>query len=244
MIFLTECPVGCLKCYFRKDSDSVPACYASQCAKNKGFNDEFGTCFDCTFGCEYCQKMSGGNICHKCALGFAPKYNSKNQIESCASCSSLEGCSYCEFIDSKLVCLRSPCASKALSSNNKKFSFSNKDCSTSCPTDVSCASGSVNDENDICYCRSCPEGSLVIQNGPNAGVCKSCGVNCDLCVLTSNKEDVECKTCKGARQWITVFRGSSYVKGCYGTVKYLKKYFLKANFFYAILRLHESTTPL
>ncbi|CAD5122338.1 DgyrCDS10779 [Dimorphilus gyrociliatus] len=214
-----ECPNGCLKCYFKTNDSPTPICYASKCAKFKGFDDETGSCFDCLFGCEYCRKTASNNICQKCSIGYASKYNSKNQIESCVSCSSLEGCAHCEIIDNNLKCLRSPCASKSVNGNNKKFSFSSMDCSGNCPSDSSCNADSIVDENDICYCRSCPAGALVIQAGINAGVCKSCGVYCQRCELTTNKEDVVCKTCVGARQWISVQIGASFVKGCYDCTK-------------------------
>jgi len=33
--------------------------------------------------------------------------------------------------------------------------------------------------------------------------------------LTTNKEDVECKTCKGAKQWVLIEAGGPAAKGCY-----------------------------
>ncbi|CAD5126731.1 DgyrCDS14787 [Dimorphilus gyrociliatus] len=126
------------------------------------------------------------------------------------SCSILN-CDYCEVIGDKVECLRSPCASKASSVNNKKFSFSSKTCAASCPSDLSCATKKVNDENEACFCRSCP----VILAGANAGVCKSCGTDCEDCQLSADKMDVECKTCKGSKQWVSIEVSSSLTKGCY-----------------------------
>lgn len=114
------------------------------------------------------------------------------------------------------MCLRSGCASK-LSGTNKKFTFSTKDCSENCPSNGECAPGMVHDENEICYCRSCPSGSAVILSGPNSGMCKSCGADCETCGLNSSKENIECKTCKGGRQWVKIMTDpQTTVIGCYG----------------------------
>ncbi|CAD5111529.1 DgyrCDS832 [Dimorphilus gyrociliatus] len=209
------CPDKCFKCYFT-DETLQPICYASKCSIKHGFDDATGTCFACPSGCDYCKRTLKGDICQKCSEKHAPKYTSDNTIESCEWC-SIWDCDYCEVLDGSVKCRRSPCASKEVSSANKKFSFTNNDCSGNCPIDSSCDSGKINDENEICYCRSCPAGSAVILVGSNAGVCKSCGPDCEKCELNSVKNDVECKTCKGVKQWLTVEVGPQAVsvKGCF-----------------------------
>jgi len=99
--------------------------------------------------------------------------------------------------------------------SDKKFSFSSKTCSASCPSDSECASGFINDENEACYCRSCPAGKVVIEAGANVGICKGCGTDCESCVLTSDKTDVECKTCASHKQWVSIEVSGSMKKGCY-----------------------------
>lgn len=138
---------------------------------------------------------------------------------------SVANCDYCQVVGSEVKCRRSACASKS-SGTNKKFSFSAKDCSGSCPSNGECATGMVHDENEICYCRDCPSGSAVILSGASVGMCKSCGVDCEVCGLNTAKDDVECKTCKSGKQWVSVETGSpaAVVKGCYGKQKYLIKY--------------------
>lgn len=217
-----------MKCYFKSTSDSTPVCYASKCAKGYGFDDAAGTCFACSAGCDYCKKTSTGNECQKCSDKYAPKYNTgQTKIESCMSCASLNDCEYCEVVGDAVKCRRSGCAS-GVTGTNKKFSFTSKDCSGNCPSSGACSSSSkVHDENELCYCRDCPAGSAVILAGSNAGMCKSCGPNCENCELTTNKEDVECKTCKGTRQWITVETApSTLTKGCYGKVRIVNNSFL------------------
>ncbi|CAD5111530.1 DgyrCDS833 [Dimorphilus gyrociliatus] len=215
-VFVT-CPSNCLKCYFKITSSSTPVCYASKCAKGFGFDDTTGTCFPCQTGCDYCKKASTSSICQKCSEKYAPKFvTGTSNIETCISCSSLSNCDHCEVIGNDVKCRRSPCASKS-TGTNKKFSFSSSTCATACPADSSCPSADVHDENEICYCRNCPSGSVTVTAGANAGVCKSCGIDCEECVLSANKEDVECRTCKGSKQWVTVETGSpaAIVRGCY-----------------------------
>ncbi|CAD5126277.1 DgyrCDS14434 [Dimorphilus gyrociliatus] len=209
------CPGNCLKCYFKSSSASSPICYASKCQKGFAFDDDTGSCVSCPSGCDYCKKRGSILTCLKCSEKYAPKYNANSgAIDSCMSC-SISNCDYCEVIGDKVECRRSPCASKAVNSNNKKFSFSSKTCATSCPTDSMCAAKKVNDENEACFCRSCPSGSVVILAGINAGVCKNCGTDCEDCQLTADKRDVECKTCKGSKQFVSVEVGGSMIKGCY-----------------------------
>ncbi|CAD5111533.1 DgyrCDS836 [Dimorphilus gyrociliatus] len=209
------CPGNCLKCYFKSSSASSPICYASKCQNGFAFDDDTGNCVSCPSGCDYCKKRGSTITCLKCSAKYAPKYNANSgAIDSCMSC-TISNCDYCEVIGDKVECLRSPCASKATNSNNKKFSFSSKTCATSCPTDSMCATKKVNDENEACFCRSCPAGSAVILAGANAGVCKSCGTDCEDCGLSTDKMDVECKTCKGSKQWVSIEVSSNVVKGCY-----------------------------
>ncbi|CAD5111539.1 DgyrCDS842 [Dimorphilus gyrociliatus] len=209
------CPGNCLKCYFKSSSASSPICYASKCQNGFAFDDDTGNCVSCPSGCDYCKKRGSTITCLKCSAKYAPKYNANSgAIDSCMSC-TISNCDYCEVIGDKVECLRSPCASKATNSNNKKFSFSNKTCATSCPTDSMCATKKVNDENEACFCRSCPAGSAVILAGANAGVCKTCGTDCEDCQLSADKMDVECKTCKGSKQWVSIEVSSNVVKGCY-----------------------------
>ncbi|CAD5111540.1 DgyrCDS843 [Dimorphilus gyrociliatus] len=210
------CPENCLKCYFKTDQSSSPICYPSKCNIKYGFDDSTSTCFSCPSGCDYCKKVSTGNICLKCSFGYAPKYNvGSSTIESCKSCSAVNNCDYCEVINNIVKCLRSPCASKS-SGQNRKFSFNTKQCSDSCPSDSGCKTQqSIVDEGDYCYCRDCPLGSAVILSGQNSGVCKSCGIDCIDCQLTADKTDVQCKTCRGTKQYIAVFDGSNTIFGCY-----------------------------
>lgn len=205
-----------MKCH-TKNNDDKTVCYASKCAIKHGFDDTKGECFSCPDGCDYCKKTSNGIVCQKCSEKFAPKYSNNNVIETCESC-SIWDCDFCEVISGSVKCRRSPCASKQSNSSNRKFSFARNDCSGTCPSDLQCAPGMINDENQVCFCRSCPAGSAVILKGLNAGVCKSCGPDCEKCELTSANDDVECKTCKGAKQWIIVETGSpaTSVQGCFG----------------------------
>lgn len=212
--FYVACPNNCEKCYFKSSSASAPICYASRCAKGNTFDDVTGNCVGCPTGCDYCKKRSSGSVCLKCSEKYAPKYSSADVIEFCIPC-SVQNCDYCEVIGNSVQCLRSPCASKK-SGTNKKFSFTSKQCATDCPNDSECDSGFVNDETEACYCRSCPAGKVIIEAGSDIGVCKGCGDDCENCVLTNDKTNVECKTCAGSKQWITVEVGGSPKKGCYG----------------------------
>lgn len=206
-----------MKCYFKSSSDSEPICYASKSAREFGFDDSAGICFSCAAGCDYCKKTTNGSVCQKYSAKYAPKMDSTEKvIESCLSC-SLANCDHCQVVGNKVECRRSACASKLLGTN-RNFSFTSKDCAGSCPPNGECANGMVIDENDICYCRNCPAGSVVILSGANAGMCKGCGADCEVCELNSSKDDVECKTCKAGKQWVSVETGSPavVVKGCYG----------------------------
>ncbi|CAD5111534.1 DgyrCDS837 [Dimorphilus gyrociliatus] len=209
------CPDNCLKCYFVSSLASLPICYASKCAQGFAYDDESGNCFACPSGCDYCKKRSTGYTCLKCKANYAPKYKSGSTviIESCMPC-SIANCDYCEVIGSNVQCLRSPCASKRNSAANKKFSFTTQTCSTACPVDTLCDEYMQNDENEACFCRSCA-GGAVIQAGANAGLCKSCGVDCSDCGLNSDKTDVLCKTCTGTKIWIAINIGDVPTPGCY-----------------------------
>lgn len=233
----TACPNNCNKCKFGPDKITV-VCFPSKCAQNFGFDDVLGSCFFCGDGCRYCKKTTFGPKCIKCSSTHAPKLDENSNIENCLSCSSIENCDICEVIEGKVQCKRSGCASKSIGTN-KKFSFLHNDCSESCPTDTGCASQSnIHDENELCYCRNCPVNAHVLLTGPNAGVCKNCADNCELCELNEAKDDVICKSCKGNRQWVTVEVGSpvKLVQGCFGMIIFKKKFaeFLRCQFFYQI----------
>ncbi|CAD5114104.1 DgyrCDS3250 [Dimorphilus gyrociliatus] len=209
------CPQNCDKCYFPTANSDFPVCYPSKCQRTFGFDDLTGFCFPCQSGCDLCKKTGVSSTCLKCSKGYAPEYKSgTSDITLCRSCSSISNCDYCEVILGEVKCLRSPCSVKE-NSLNKKFSFTTQACSLSCPSDSSCNSKSIVDEGGICYCRSCPKGSQVILDGPNSGVCKSCGSDCIECVLNSERTDVECVTCSTAKQWLTVNIAGVEVKGCY-----------------------------
>lgn len=94
--------------------------------------------------------------------------------------------------------------------------FTNQDCSLPCPYDNACKSKSILYESGVCFCSSCPVGSAVITHGPNAGICKSCGIDCKECDLNDAKTDVECVTCSTGKQWLSVSISGTKVIGCYG----------------------------
>ncbi|CAD5126863.1 DgyrCDS14891 [Dimorphilus gyrociliatus] len=208
------CPTNCNKCYFEDDSSPIPVCYPSMCQKKFTFDDETGTCVQCPNGCDYCKKRSTGLTCLACSENFAPKYGTLSTIESCEAC-SIANCDYCEIVSNAVQCMRSPCGNKSPNSNSKMFSFTSGTCSESCKDNTLCTSGSIVDENGSCFCRSCSEGSTLILFGPNAGVCKNCGLNCADCQLNSDKTDVECKTCIGSTQWVDIEIGGTLSRGCY-----------------------------
>lgn len=212
--FSKACPEHCEKCYFPSSSAKTPICYASSCSKGYAYNDLTGSCITCPVGCDYCKKRPLGVTCIKCSEKYAPKYSSTNIIQSCMAC-SVKNCDFCEVIGNDVQCLRSPCAS-GMRGLDKKFSFSSKKCAIQCPTNSECENGFINDENEACYCRSCPAGKVVIEAGPNIGICKGCGPDCASCVLTNAKTDVECRTCSGSKQWLTAEVSGTPKRGCYG----------------------------
>ncbi|CAD5126721.1 DgyrCDS14781 [Dimorphilus gyrociliatus] len=209
----SACPNSCSKCHFETSDQTKTLCYPSKCHLGYGYDDETGNCVQCPSGCDYCKKRSTGVVCLKCNGKYAPKYSSISTIESCLPC-SIQNCEYCEVINGEAQCLRSPCASKATSSQNKKYKFSTKTCDSDCPEDLACNTGMINDEHDICFCRSCPKGSVVILAGQSAGICASCGNGCEECVLNSDQTDIECKTCT-VGQWVSVEIGGILKRGCY-----------------------------
>lgn len=207
--FLLECPENCERCYVKSISDSNAVCYPSECKIGYGFDDNSGLCFSCGFGCDYCYKSSNDIFCKKCSGNYVPKFNEKRKIIKCLFC-NIENCENCEFRNDNIKCASSGYLKKK-ENNKSTISPPIFNCTNEYFFENGTSQQNLNDRNVIC-----PNGSIYILSGSDAGSCKRCPENCRVCELTTNGENVRCKTCMGQRQYLQVEKDSEIVMGCFG----------------------------